>query len=130
MSDYDRDDTNIATDETDRLIASNKVEGTAVYGQDGEKLGHIYNFMVDKREGRVDYAVLAYGGLFGMGESFYPLPWNTPLTYDTDKGGVSRRISNADRLQGAPSYKAGEEPNYDADYGRRVHDYYGVTATY
>ena len=38
-------DTEIATDETDNLIASNKVEGTAVYDEDGDKLGSIYNFM-------------------------------------------------------------------------------------
>jgi hypothetical protein len=37
------------TDETDRLISSNKVEGTAVYNRQGERLGSIYNFMVDSR---------------------------------------------------------------------------------
>lgn len=35
--------TDIATDETERLIASNKVEGTAVYNRQGESLGTIYN---------------------------------------------------------------------------------------
>jgi sporulation protein YlmC with PRC-barrel domain len=128
MNDHRDDDTNIATDETDRLISSNKVEGTSVYGQDGEKLGHVYNFMVDKRSGKVEYAVLAYGGLFGMGESYYPLPWNA-LTYDTSKGGYRVNMER-DRLQGGPNYRAGEEPHYDRDYGRRVHDYYGVTAVY
>src|SRR5215217_302373 len=43
----------VATDETDRLIASNKVEGTAVYDRQGERLGTVYNFMVDKRSGQV-----------------------------------------------------------------------------
>ena len=118
----------IATDETNRLIASNKVEGTAVYGTDGEKLGNVYNFMVDKRSGQVEYAVLGFGGLFGMGENYHPLPWNT-LTYDTDKGGYVVNIAK-DRLQGGPSYRAGDEPRYDADYDRRLVDYYGVTATY
>jgi hypothetical protein len=32
----------VATDETDRLIASNKVEGTAVYNRQGERLGSVY----------------------------------------------------------------------------------------
>ncbi|HQT71995.1 MAG TPA: PRC-barrel domain-containing protein [Thiobacillus sp.] len=40
-------DTDIATDETNRLIASNKVEGTAVYDRNGNRLGSVYNFMVD-----------------------------------------------------------------------------------
>ena len=37
------------TDETRELIASNKVEGTAVYDLEGERLGSITHFMVDKR---------------------------------------------------------------------------------
>ena len=37
----------IAADETNRLIASNKVEGTDVYNRAGERLGEVYNFMVD-----------------------------------------------------------------------------------
>jgi sporulation protein YlmC with PRC-barrel domain len=135
MTDY-RDDSDyrdtmsnaVETDETDRLIASNKVEGTAVYGSDGDKLGHVYNFMVDKRSGKVEYAVLGFGGLFGMGENYHPLPWNS-LTYDTGKGGYVVNVSK-DRLQGGPSYRAGEEPTYDRDYSRRISDYYGVTGTY
>lgn len=34
------------------LIASDRVEGTAVYNRQGEKLGKISNFMVDKMSGR------------------------------------------------------------------------------
>src|SRR3546814_20262130 len=71
---------------SDLLIASNKVEGTAVYGRDGERLGHIYNFMVDKVSGHVEYAVMAYGGFLRMGERYFPLPWQT-LDYDTRSGG-------------------------------------------
>lgn len=76
----------VDTDETSTLIASNKVEGTAVYTPDGERLGSIYNFMVDKRTGQVSYAVLQFGGFLGLGADYYPLGWNQ-LKYDTDLGG-------------------------------------------
>ena len=59
-------DTDIHTDETHRLIASNKVEGTAVYNREGERLGSVHHFMVDKRSGQAEYAVLSFGGLFGL----------------------------------------------------------------
>ncbi|MBL7309526.1 PRC-barrel domain-containing protein, partial [Escherichia coli] len=49
----------MAIDETPRLIASNMVEGTAVYDRSGRHLGAIHNFMVDKVSGQVAYAVLA-----------------------------------------------------------------------
>ncbi|MCW0199867.1 PRC-barrel domain-containing protein [Sphingopyxis sp.] len=121
-------DTDIATDETNRLIASNKVEGTAVYNRDREKLGSIYNFMVAKREGRVEYAVLQFGGLFGLGTDYYPLPWDV-LTYDTDEGGY---VVDLDKqmLEKAPRYAADSEPAFDRDYGRNVYGYYGVDYTF
>ena len=121
MTDTGRD---IATDETDRLIASNKVEGTTVYNEDREKLGSIYNFMVDKRSGRVSYAVLQFGGLFGLGTDFYPLPWEL-LTYDTEQGGYVVDLEKS-VLEKAPRY-GGDEPRYDRAFDERVHGYYGLT---
>ena len=116
----------VATDETDRLIASNKVEGTAVYDRQGERLGSVHNLMVDKRSGQVAYAVLSFGGFLGMGASYHPLPWKA-LTYDTGKGGYVVDIDK-DRLRGAPSFAEGETPDWrDPAYGRGVDDYYGPT---
>lgn len=123
-----RETEGVATHETSRLIASDKVEGTAVYGTNGERLGKVQNFMVDKRSGQVEYAVLGFGGLFGMGEDHYPLPWNT-LTYDKAKSGYVVSLTR-DQLEKAPRYRTGEEPPYDADYDRRLIDYYGITSTY
>ena len=114
----------LPTDETGHLIASNKVEGTSVYGRDGQRLGHIYNFMVDKFSGRVEYAVMVYGGFMGLGERYYPLPWRV-LSYDTRAGGYRIDMSRDD-LRSAPSFDRGTEPRFDHSYGSRVHDYYGL----
>jgi len=114
----------VETDETRDLIASNKVEGTAVYNRQGERLGEVYNFMVNKRSGQVAYAVLSFGGLLGMGGTYYPLPWNA-LTYDTNQGGYVVDIDK-DRLSNAPSYRSGEDPfSSDAGYGSRLRSYWG-----
>lgn len=119
-----RDDI-LERDETVNLIASNKVEGTAVYNRAGEKLGTVSHFMVGKRNGRVEYAVMSFGGLFGLGERYHPLPWDV-LTYDTDKGGYVVDLDKA-ILEAAPWYDRGQEPVWDRAYGARVYDYYGVT---
>ena len=114
----------VATGETDRLIASDKVEGTAVYNRQNERLGSVYNFMVDKRSGHVDYAVMSFGGFLGLGDSYYPLPWKA-LSYDTSMGGYVVDLDK-ERLQGAPSYAASEAADWsDPAYGRRIDDYYG-----
>jgi hypothetical protein len=114
----------VATNETDQLISSDKVEGTAVYNRQGEKLGSVYNFMVNKRSGQVAYAVMSFGGFLGMGSSYHPLPWKA-LTYDTSKGGYVVDI-DTDKLRSAPTYSSSEQANWsDPTYGRRIDDYYG-----
>lgn len=110
-----------------RLIASNRVEGTAVYNRAGEKLGRIEYFMVDKRSGRADYAVMSFGGLFGLGDNHYPLPWDM-LDYDVKRGGYVVDLDK-DKLESGPSFRAGEAPEFDRDYDRRVFDHYGVIYT-
>ena len=75
-------DTHSPTHSPHRLIASNRVEGTAVYDRTGEKLGRIENFMVDKVSGRSEYAVMSFGGFLGIGDDHHPIPWSK-LTYDT-----------------------------------------------
>lgn len=107
------------------LIASDRVEGTSVYNRQGEKLGHISSFMVEKRSGQVRYAVLSFGGFLGMGNDHYPLPWSI-LDYDSDRGGYVVELDRA-VLDNAPRYDAERRPDYDDRYGRGVHDYYGLT---
>ena len=124
---YGSDDHNrgLPMDETSHLIASNKVEGTAVYGGDGRRLGSIHNFMVDKLTGKVEYAVMAYStGFLGMGTRYYPLPWRT-LSYDKRAGGYRIELTERD-LRDAPSFDRESEPRFDRNYGSRVHDYYGL----
>ena len=79
----------VATDETGSLIAASKVNGTHVYNGQGESLGSIYDVMIDKRSGKVAYAVMSFGGFLGMGEDYHPLPWSV-LTYDTESRGLCR----------------------------------------
>ena len=74
------------TKEIGNLIGSDKVEGTAVFGADSQKIGTIERVMIDKVSGRVSYAVLGFGGFLGIGHDHYPLPWQS-LKYDTRLGG-------------------------------------------
>jgi hypothetical protein len=117
----------IAIDETRRLIASNKVEGTPVYNRAGEQLGTVYNFMVDKITGQVAYAVMSFGGFLGLGESYHPLPWRA-LTYDTRLSGYVVDIDK-DRLAQSPSHRADEDPFADDAYGAKVDAYYRSAPT-
>lgn len=111
--------------ETHQLIASDKVEGTSVFDSKGEKLGTVRKVMVGKIDGKVRYVVMGFGGMFGMGEDNYPLPWDA-LDYDTSLGGYKlTNLSKGDLDKDkAPSYGRTEEPNWSEDYDRRIRLYY------
>lgn len=110
---------------THRLIASDRVEGTNVYNRENDKLGSIRNIMIDKKSGKAEYAVLEFGGLFGLGSDHYPIPWEM-LTYDTDKNGYVVNLTK-EQVERAPHYAADSTPEYDDVYGRGVYSHYGVT---
>jgi hypothetical protein len=117
-------DLNDPSDTRGRLIAASKVNGTSVYNRVGEKLGSIYDVMLNKQSGKAEYAVMSFGGFLGIGDRYHPLPW-TVLNYDPAQGGYVVDIDR-DRLEGAPSYAADESALWDDPaYGRRVSDYYG-----
>jgi sporulation protein YlmC with PRC-barrel domain len=68
-------------DESMTLISAGKVQGTPVYSEHAEELGEIYDVMLEKRTGRIAYAVLAFGGMLGLGKKYVPLPWEL-LSFD------------------------------------------------
>lgn len=108
------------------LIAASKVNGTYVYNRAGESLGTIYDVMIDKVSGKVQYAIMSFGGFLGMGDSYHPLPWNQ-LKYDVDKGGYRVNLDKR-QLEKAPSYTSASSPNWDdRSYGNTINDYYGNT---
>jgi len=107
------------------LIASDRVEVTAVRRLNGEKIGHIERLMIDKISGKVSYAILSFGGFLGMGASLLPLPW-ARLKYNRDVEAYQLDITD-DELRRAPSFLADK----DFDWGDRsqeieLHRYYGV----
>lgn len=111
------------TYETSNLIAASKVDGTAVYNTAGESLGSIYELMIDKKSGQVAYAIMSFGGWWGIGDSYHPLPWNQ-LKYDVKKEGY---VVNLDKrqVQNAPSYSSTSSPNWDdRAYANSINDYY------
>jgi hypothetical protein len=112
----------LETDENLRLISSKKVEGTPVVGRNGETLGSIDSFMVDKYTGRVAYAVMSFGGTAGFGTSLFPLPWPL-LEYDVEKDGYALDITK-EQMANAPRFEANKQPEFSPEYRRELLVFY------
>ena len=107
---------------TQLLLQSNKTDTMVVKSRDGDKLGYVYAFMVNKRTGQAIYAVTTIGGFLGMGKAYYPLPFSLlsfePVS-DSYVVTIDRRV-----LEGGPSW-ANNAPVFDQAYADRVASYYG-----
>src|SRR5258708_5279449 len=108
-----------------QLIASDRVEGTAVRRPNGERIGHIERLMIDKISGKVSYAILSFGGFLGIGTNLLPLPWGR-LKYNPRFEAYELDIDD-EELRRAPSFRADK----DFDWGDRsqeaeLHRYYGI----
>ena len=115
----------VATDETGTLISSSKVTGTNVYNRQEEKLGSVYDVMLNKMNGQVAYAIMSFGGFLGMGSKYFAVPWSA-FTLDA---GEKRFILDVakDRLENAPGFDKDHWPSMaDRAWATELHAYYGV----
>jgi PRC-barrel domain len=90
-----------------RLIASDRVERTAVRRSDGTKVGIIERLMIDKVSGNVAYAVLSFGGFMGIGVKHIPVPWDR-MKYAVALDAYEINLSD-EELSSAPSFEADKE---------------------
>lgn len=82
-------------------------------------------FLIDRFSGQVEYAVVAMGGMLGIGTSYHPVPWRL-LDFDPTRDGYVISIDKA-VLSSRPSFRSGAEQLFDAAYTDRVLSYFGVS---
>ena len=98
-----------AVRETTTLIAADKVQGTDVFNNGGDRLGSVHDLMIDKQTGQVAYAILSFGGFLGVGSSYHPLPWSLLDTTRTSAA-MSSRLTRASLRARLPIRSARTRP--------------------
>jgi sporulation protein YlmC with PRC-barrel domain len=108
-------------------ILASKVKGTTVYNGSGDKIGTVEDIVLDKLSNQIMFAALGFGGVLGMGEKYYPVPWSL-LDYDEEKGGYVVPLTK-DRLENAPAYDLKDLTKHDGSLGsirEKTYSYYNV----
>ena len=95
-----------------------KVENTA-----GEKLGDIKDLMIDLDDGSIEYAVLSFGGVMGMGDKLFAVPWEA-LRVDTSDEKLVLPVDK-EQLKNAPGFDKDHWPDFASPQFRtQISDYY------
>jgi len=107
------------------VMAAATLEGDTVVNRGNEDLGQIQHIMIDVPTGRIAYAVLACGGVFGIGEKLFAVPWGA-LTLDADRRCFVMDIDKS-RLERAPGFDKDHWPSMaDPEWASAVHDYFKI----
>ena len=107
------------------LMGADTLMGNDVYNKDGEDLGDIKEFMIDMASGRIAYAVLSFGGILGLGDKLFAVPWKA-LTLDTGNKRFTLNVPK-DTLKDAPGFNKDSWPSMaDKAWATGVHRFYGT----
>lgn len=119
-----RIDTSVNTDVNaqgvawDRRLSS--YMGTKVEEPDGTNLGEIKDVVIDWNSGKVQYAVLSFGGVLGMGDKLFAIPIDQFKT-QADSKKLTLAVDK-DRLKNAPGFDKDNWPNFADTTWRRTND--------
>ena len=111
------------------LMGADTLIGDDVYNHEDEELGDIKEIMLDMRTGQIAYAVLSFGGVLGMGDKLFAVPWER-LTLDT----VNKRfLLNVDKelLKNAPGFDKDNWPDMGSEaWNQQMEAFYGSSTRY
>ena len=89
-----------------------ELDGMRVKSPDGEELGKIEDLVIELDDGRVSYAALSFGGLFGFGNKLFAIPWNA-LEIKTSDAKEKHFVLAIDKeqLKKAPGFEKSHWPD-------------------
>jgi sporulation protein YlmC with PRC-barrel domain len=93
---------------TPRVLSAHSLKSDPVRNRDGERIGDLEELMIDLDTGRVSYAVVSFGGLLGIGDKYFAMPWRM-LHVDTDEHQIVLDVSK-EALEDAPGFDKGDWP--------------------
>jgi sporulation protein YlmC with PRC-barrel domain len=108
-----------------RILSARILTGDRVRNAAGENLGKVEEIMLDVPSGRIAYAVLSFGGVLGIGDKLFAVPWSA-LRLEPEKHEFILDVSR-ETLENAPGFDKSNWPDMaDAGFGELVHRHYGA----
>jgi sporulation protein YlmC with PRC-barrel domain len=105
------------------VLSASTVIGDDVVNGAGEKLGKIEEVVLDVDDDRIAYAVLSFGGVFGLGDKLFAIPWDA-LVLDHENKRFVLDVPR-EKLEAAPGFSKDDWPDFaDRSFGGRIHAYY------
>ena len=92
-----------------QVSRASKIIGTNVKNPNGDKLGDIKDLVLDPESGQVVYVVVSFGGVLGVGDKLFALPWKA-LHWTRDKEYYVLDVDKS-TLKKAPGFEQNIRPS-------------------
>jgi sporulation protein YlmC with PRC-barrel domain len=109
------------------IVKGTKIIGKSVQNLDGKDLGKIEDLAIDELDGDIRYAVLSFGGVLGLGEKYFAIPWEA-LTLSNDRKHFVLDLEEK-VLAKAPGFNKDKWPDFaDPQYHVTIYEFYNIPA--
>lgn len=100
-------DKNAKGEHRSKALSAQAIIGSEIHNKAGEEVGELHELLVDLDSRAIAYTVFAAGGVLGIGDEHYLMPWKS-LTHSREEG---KLIANVDKamLEGMPRYEGEDE---------------------
>jgi len=109
---------------------ASKLTGLNVRNTAGEKLGTVEDLVVDVRTGKISYIAMGVGGVLGIGEKLFAIPYGE-LKFNHGKDEMFFVLDMpAEKIKAAPGFDKRDWPNFaDPNWSQHIDKYYQQAET-
>lgn len=110
------------------VLPATTMLGSQIVNRAGEQLGTLKELVIDLEDGRIAYAVLSFGGVMGMGDKLFAIPWEALMLNAKDRTfilDVEKEV-----FKEAPGFDKDRWPDkaqYEAGWLLDIYEYYGYS---
>ena len=107
------------------IVKGSKMIGKSVQTMAGKEIGEIEDLAIDELDGQVRYVVLSFGGILGLGEKYFAIPWEA-LHLSDNKEHFALAVTEKE-LEKAPGFDKKNWPDFaDPVYYATIYEFYKV----
>lgn len=103
------------------------VLGADVRNLEGENLGEIDDLVINPASGQIEYAALSFGGVLGMGDKLFAVPWSVLSSTHDDDGEHKHFVLSIpkERLEKSPGFPKDNWPDVSTpEWSDTIKKYY------
>jgi sporulation protein YlmC with PRC-barrel domain len=107
---------------------ASRIESMKVRNAAGEDIGKIKDLVIDFNSGKIQYAALDFGGLFGVGDKLFAVPWSSFTCVEGSGVRADRHLVldiSKEQLKNAPGFGKNHWPDVaNPNWANEVDKYY------